>query len=428
MTECSKCKTKIEKFFNKKNKLCQSCYRKQNKKKEICGECGQLGTVTMRVDQAAICIKCYREKYQPIHECSICGSTKHATKISNNKPVCASCYRTKYSKKRKCAICEKISKVHKRHDKKPICQKCYKKHFTPKHECVVCGKQDQVQGFGMCRKCYKKYRYDNDENYRIRVLLRSRVYETIKTKSGGKSAKHNIDYQAIAQHLGPCPGSHSDYNIDHIIPLSAFDLTNSREVEKAFAPANHQWLKKEANMKKSNKYNKKKLKMYLSDMICQNCGETIPHKIEEDGHKQYLTGRKFCTKCSPLGGRNTRSYIVDLKENEAFCVRCQKIKGKEEFYIRKSSGKPFSYCVKCQNEVKLLKLEEKLERVVEERGGVCQDCGLSYPIPVYEFYSDDRIYQLSKAKNMSLERIKEELQGYTMLCRNCSAIRQWAKG
>lgn len=160
--------------------------------------------------------------------------------------------------------------------------------------------------------------------------------------------------------------------------------------------------------------------------ICKNCKEEFPNKININGQDHILTGRKFCIKCSPLGSKNTRSYIVELKENEAFCVRCQQIKNKNEFYIRKDSGKPFSYCVKCQNKVKMLKLEEKLERIVEERGGICQDCSISYPTPVYEFYSKDNTYQLSRAKNMSLEKLKEELKDYIMLCRNCSAIRQWA--
>jgi hypothetical protein len=161
---------------------------------------------------------------------------------------------------------------------------------------------------------------------------------------------------------------------------------------------------------------------------CKNCKKEFPNKINTKGQVYVLTGRKFCPACSPLGGKNTRTYIVDLKENEAFCARCQEVKSKDEFYIRKDSGKPFSYCIKCQSEVKLLKLEEKLERIVEERGGICQDCGLSYPTPIYEFYSDEKIYQLSKAKNMSLERLKEELKDYIMLCRNCSAIRQWVRG
>ena len=162
--------------------------------------------------------------------------------------------------------------------------------------------------------------------------------------------------------------------------------------------------------------------------ICKNCGKQFPNTIQIDGHIQYLTSRKFCLECSPLGNRNTRSYIIQLAENQAYCARCREIKDKVEFYLRKGSGNPFSYCMKCSEEVKRLKFEEKLERIIQERGGICNDCGLSYPIPVYEFYSEKNIYSLSKAKNMSLHRLREEIKDYIMICKNCSAIRKWEKG
>lgn len=159
---------------------------------------------------------------------------------------------------------------------------------------------------------------------------------------------------------------------------------------------------------------------------CKNCEKEFPNKIKVDGKYYSLTSRKFCPECSPLGSRNTRSYIIELEENEAFCARCLKIKTKKEFYTRKDSGRPFSYCIECQKVIKNLKLQEKLERIIEERGGCCSDCEGFFPMPVYEFYRDGKIYQLSKAKNMSLEKLKEELQDFTMLCLNCSAIRKWA--
>ena len=119
----------------------------------------------------------------------------------------------------------------------------------------------------------------------------------------------------------------------------------------------------------------------------------------------------------------------DLTENEAFCARCQTIKNKKEFYMRKSNGKPLSYCMRCQDEVKSLKLEEKIERIVEENLAMCQDCGNSYPVPVFDFYSKNGTYPLSRATNMSFERLKEELKDgeYIMLCKNCAAIRRWAE-
>ena len=60
--------------------------------------------------------------------------------------------------------------------------------------------------------------------------------------------------------------------------------------------------------------------------ICKNCNEEFPNKIKVDGKTYNLSGRKFCLKCSELGARNTRQYIVELKEDEAFCIKCLKIK------------------------------------------------------------------------------------------------------
>lgn len=108
----------------------------------------------------------------------------------------------------------------------------------------------------------------------------------------------------------------------------------------------------------------------------------------------------------------------------ALCARCQQEKDISQFYARKS-GKPLSYCIECQKEVKTLKMQENLERIVEERGGACADCGGVYPMPVYDFFKDGKTYQLSKVRNMSLSKIKSELESHEMLCKNCCAIRNW---
>jgi hypothetical protein len=161
---------------------------------------------------------------------------------------------------------------------------------------------------------------------------------------------------------------------------------------------------------------------------CKNCNNKFPNKIKHNGEFVSLSGRKFCLECSPIGGRNTRSYIVKLNENEAYCIHCQQIKSKDEFYTRKNSGKPLSYCMICQQEIKKIKLEENLELIVQSRGGACQDCNFSYPSSIYEFYSENGTYNLSKAKNMSFERLIKELETYDMVCRNCSGLRDWEKG
>lgn len=162
--------------------------------------------------------------------------------------------------------------------------------------------------------------------------------------------------------------------------------------------------------------------------ICKNCNREFPNRITINEQTHNLAGRKFCPKCSPIGGRNTRTYIIEVEEGKSFCARCKDIKSIKEFYIRKENGKPFSYCRKCQKEIKDLKLQEKLNRIIEERSGACCDCGIMLPPPIYEFYKDGKTYHISKAKNMSLQKIKEELKDYFMLCKNCCALRKWELG
>ena len=73
---------------------------------------------------------------------------------------------------------------------------------------------------------------------------------------GGKvmsSNEYGIDYNAIVEHLGPCPGDRKDYHIDHITPISSFDFDDPEQVRQAFLPENHQWLLAEENISKGNR-------------------------------------------------------------------------------------------------------------------------------------------------------------------------------
>ena len=74
-----------------------------------------------------------------------------------------------------------------------------------------------------------------------------------------KSKKYGIDYKAIIEHLKPFPKDISIYHIDHIKPLCSFDLTSPKEVKKAFAPENHQWLLARDNLMKSSIDKKRKV-------------------------------------------------------------------------------------------------------------------------------------------------------------------------
>lgn len=160
---------------------------------------------------------------------------------------------------------------------------------------------------------------------------------------------------------------------------------------------------------------------------CQNCGKQFPKRLRQGDRIWNLASRRFCPDCSPLGRNNRRSYVVTTEPGKAFCARCQKSKDRSEFHTRKGGQKTLSYCRICSEEVKKLKLQEKLEKGVALKGGACVDCGGVFPVPVFQFVVAGKAILIGKIKNMSWERFRKQLEGCEMICLNCIAMRKWEK-
>ena len=100
----------------------------------------------------------------------------------------------------------------------------------------------------------QRERRATDGKYLALHRLRSRLGNALRLYAkGGKvcrSDEYGVNYQAIIDHLGPCPGERDAWHIDHVVPLSSFDLDDPGQVREAFAPANHQWLTQAENLRK----------------------------------------------------------------------------------------------------------------------------------------------------------------------------------
>jgi len=111
-----------------------------------------------------------------------------------------------------------------------------------------------------------KLRRQNDKEYaiadRLRRSLNHAMTKYSKTGKITKSNKYGIDWKEIIESLKPFPKKIEGYEIDHIIPLKSFNLTNINEVKKAFSPFNLQWLTIQENRRKSAKIVPKNEKIY----------------------------------------------------------------------------------------------------------------------------------------------------------------------
>ena len=118
-------------------------------------------------------------------------------------------------------------------------------------------KENRIKINNYNRKYHEK-RMKSDLQYIIKILIRRRLKEALtpfsKTEKIEQTCKYGINYKKIVEYLQPFPKNRENYHLDHIIPLSWFDFNNPQEIKWAFTPENHQWLTKEENLKKGNRY------------------------------------------------------------------------------------------------------------------------------------------------------------------------------
>lgn len=72
--------------------------------------------------------------------------------------------------------------------------------------------------------------------------------------------------------------------------------------------------------------------------------------------------------------------------------------------------------------------KQRKQEAVELLGSKCNDCGGSFPLPVYDFHHQDpneKDGEPSFFLNKKSDRWKEELAKCVLLCSNCHRIRHW---
>jgi len=247
-----------------KDTFCLKCYKiTYEPPKHICFICKNKCISNKKTSSGPVCLKCYDKNFKPKKNCENCKRIKVVKKYINFKPLCGGCA-SNFIKKQKCVECNNIRKINKITVKGTVCGKCYNKNHKPKHRCTRCKNIKYLASASpnLCFNCYYIKKRKEDYKFYILTNLRNSVRSAFnKYSKTGKiinSSSYGINYKKIIEHLGNCPGESKEYHIDHIIPLSAFDLNDQIHIKAAFSPENHQWLKIEDNLKKSNKYDKNK--------------------------------------------------------------------------------------------------------------------------------------------------------------------------
>ena len=138
------------------------------------------------------------------------------------------------------------------------CAKIKNREYRQKNRDYYLENKEQMDKY---RQSYRNKRRKEDIGYKIRTNLRGRLWHAIKSgqKSGSAVRDLGCSIEELTQYLEPQfqPGmsweNYGEWHLDHLTPLSSFDLTDREQLLKACHYTNLQPLWKKDNLAKGDR-------------------------------------------------------------------------------------------------------------------------------------------------------------------------------
>lgn len=142
-------------------------------------------------------------------------------------------------------------------------------------------------------------RFKNDLIYKLKQNVKSYIHIQLKNQNKFKEDSSiiylgcSIDFFRDWLIFNNKNYNSTDYHMDHVIPLSLFDLNKQQDIDIAFHWTNIQILSKKDNLEKSNKFNTIE---YFNHLL--NVYKYISFKTKDYTHLQknlkYIKNNSFC--------------------------------------------------------------------------------------------------------------------------------------
>ena len=169
----------------------------------------------------------------------------HPNREHHAKGLCKPCYDTEYSK-----IYQRTYRVAHREEMKAYQRSYYAKHREKK---VIYWAEHRRE-----RAIYVKGKYNTDPDYRLANVLRSRMVKALKNKQKSGSAVSDLGcsiphfklYIENQFEPGMSWDNYGEWHLDHVLPLSSFDLTDRSQFLTACNWLNYQPMWAADNLRK----------------------------------------------------------------------------------------------------------------------------------------------------------------------------------
>lgn len=129
---------------------------------------------------------------------------------------------------------------------------------------------------------------------------------------------------------------------------------------------------------------------------------------------------KKCNECCIF--KSLDSFPKDVRQTDSRAGKCRECTNKAAMrrYYNNHEQRAKQYATQRE------RIISRKVKAVEYLGGVCKDCGGSFPPCVFDFHHLDpkeKEYSPSFLKNCTWEKFKKELDKCVLLCSNCHRIR-----
>lgn len=217
--------------------------------------------------------------YRP--QCKYCRSTSIQKDVENGYRRCSSCKLIKLHDEfvkhilhkdgisSKCKSCKSITDEKYRKNNKEKIKDFHKAHYQANKERIKLNTKfyrtkNKVK-INKAKSRYRDRRIKNNVNYKLSIYIRNRICSAIKGKIKAGSAVKNLgctidEFKLYIEKKfqdGMTWHNHgtAGWHLDHIMPLSFFDLTDTEQFLKACNYTNYQPLWASDNLSKGNKLN-----------------------------------------------------------------------------------------------------------------------------------------------------------------------------
>jgi len=291
---CSKCNSiKIESLFIPNRNICKECRNKKSREKY------SLITITNETEQ----------------KCNVCSNNKLISLFIKNRKICIECNNNKRRTKYGTDDIYRVNTIKKvlEFKQKKIIEKNKLKELElgiGNIKCKYCNEIKKKERFRhnrlKCKDCERE-----EPNSKIIRNVRSRIFSAIKNKS-----KHTIEYLGCNcnEYLNWILNNADDYtfenhgkewHIDHVIPISKFDLNNEEEQLIAFNWRNTMPLSCKENLEKNNKIIKEQIEQHYKKLVKYHLENKLDlPQVFIDLFAKHLDDGKFLKQSLPLTSGN----------------------------------------------------------------------------------------------------------------------------